>query len=36
MALKFKKEFLAFPLDQRYKLKDLDVMKERINKVLKR
>ena len=36
MALKFKKEFLAFPLDQRYKLKDLDVMKKRINKVLKR
>lgn len=36
MALKFKKEFLAFPLDQRYKFKDLDVMKKRISKILKK
>ena len=28
MALKFKKEFLAFPLDQRYNRKDLDIMKK--------
>ena len=36
MALKFKKEFLAFPLDQRYNRKDLDIMKKRITIVLKK
>lgn len=36
MALKFKKEFLAFPLDQRYEVGDLDEMKKRINIVLKK
>ena len=35
IALKFKKEFLAFPLDQRYEATDLDEMKKRINMVLK-
>ena len=35
-AMKFKKEFLAFPLDQRYKSEDLDEMKKRIKTVLKK
>ena len=34
-ALKYKKEFLAFPLDQRYKLNDLNEMVKKISIVLK-
>ena len=36
IALKFKKEFLAFPLDQRYKANDLNEMKKRIDIVIKK
>jgi hypothetical protein len=36
IALKFKNEFLAFPLDQRYKKSDLDIMKIKIDNILKK